>query len=184
MRCCGSAGISPDGEQNKNGRKKGGNRMNIRPYLSHLSCRPFLLVGMLLLTLLLAACDGGGAPSSQSGSGDEEAPVQVVKDFVAALKNRDVDAMMNYISSNEETARYSPEIQNSIDLLEKLNIENEQYTLEENDGTNAKVRLKATVSYAVRGVPLASEEGETIFSLIKLGDRWYIRNIQPVIEQG
>ncbi len=156
--------------------------MNIRPYLSRLSCRPFLLVGVLLLTLLLAACDGG-VPSSQSGSGDEEAPVQVVKDFVAALKNRDVDAMMNYIASNEETARYSPEIQNSIDLLEKLNIENEQYTLEENDGTNAKVRLKATVSYAVRGVPLASEEGETIFSLIKVGDRWYIRNIQPVIEQ-
>lgn len=155
----------------------------VRPYLSRLSCRPFLLVGVLLFMLLLAACDGGGVPSSQSGSGDEEAPVQVVKDFVAALKNRDVDAMMDYITSNEETSRYSPEIQNAIDLLEKLNIENEQYTLEENDGTNAKVRLKATVSYAVRGVPLASEEGETIFSLIKVGDRWYIRSIQPVIEQ-
>lgn len=131
------------------------------------------------MLVLLVGCSG-----ITPTTGSDEAPVQVVKQFVSALRSKNASKMVEYLANNEAIGGYAPELQTTMDLLQTMNIENEQYTLQENDGTNAKVKMTATISYAVRGVPLVTQQGDAIFSLINVADQWLIRNIEPVLPEG
>lgn len=136
------------------------------------------MTSILLLVTLLAGC-GGIVPATEKR--DNEAPVLTVKQFIAALRSKDATQMLEHVARDETIGSYVSELQIALNLLQTLNIEDEQYTLLENDGTNAKVKMTAKVAFAIRGVPLLSQQGEVIFSLRRVGDQWLIWNVEPVL---
>jgi hypothetical protein len=154
----------------------------------HMAIRQWLLVlvgGVMLL--LVAACGGGGetgeAEQPSLAGGDTEAPVQVVREFVAATQEQDVNKLLSLIEPSNEVQGMGAELRAQTGLIGQLDYQNETYTLEENNGQEAKVRFTADVTFGVQGAEPVSQPAEMVFNVVKIDENWYIRNVVPVIEE-
>ncbi|NJN67569.1 MAG: hypothetical protein HC884_13075 [Chloroflexaceae bacterium] len=150
--------------------------MSIRQRLS-------VLVGGMMALLLLAACGGGSGSGDQPPAAeDTEAPVQVVREFVAATQAKDVNKLLSLIEPSNAVQGMGAELRAQTGLIGQLDYQNETYTLEEHTGQEAKVRFTADVTFAVQGAEPVSQAAEMVFNLVKVNESWYIRNVVPVIE--
>jgi hypothetical protein len=141
------------------------------------------LVLWIAVMLVLAACGKTGDGGATKGN-DDEGAVQVVKDFIAATKDGDVTTVISLIEPNEDLdpKGMSAELRTYTSMIEDMDMENETYTLEKNDGKEATVRFTTTVSFSVLGGPKVEQDTESLFTVVRSKDRWYIRDMQPVME--
>jgi hypothetical protein len=137
----------------------------------------------IAVMLVFVACGKTGDGSAPAGN-DDEAAVQVVKDFITATKESDVTTVIRLIEPNDDLdpKGMSAELRTYASMIEQMDMENETYTLEKNNGKEATIRFTSTVSFSVLGGPKVVQEVETLFTVVKIKDRWYIRDMQPVME--
>ena len=107
-------------------------------------------------------------------------PVQVVQNFVAAVEARDVSRMLSYIEPTDIKRQISPELRSYMEYITDLQFNDETYTLLDNDGSIAHVRLTGTVRYTVDYGTVYSGERpfDTVFELVLLEGAWYLRSLQ------
>jgi hypothetical protein len=113
-------------------------------------------------------------------------PVQVVQNFVAATEVRDVSLMLSYIEPTDLKRQISPELRSYMEYITDLRFDDETYTLVDNNGSIAHVRLTGIVRYTVDYGSVYSGERpfDTIFELVLLEGAWYLRSLQlPELEQ-
>lgn len=145
------------------------NSKRIREYYEQLWCSPFL-VAMCLACLLLVGC-GASEPI------DNEAPVQTVRDFVAAWEARDTSQILSLVEPAEWRDEISPEVRSYTGLLAALEFENPTYTLVENTGENAQVQFQSLVRYTLQDQRSGEVEIDVILELVKVEKNWYLQNL-------
>jgi hypothetical protein len=126
-------------------------------------------VGMILM-LALGAC------SRTSSSADNDPPKKVVQSFVAAIEQRNASKLLNLIEPADWRKDIGPELRSDMSYLEKDNFRDPQYTVVDNTGELAHVRLVSTMEYEVQGVPPAEQQLDLLFEVVKLDGEWYLRN--------
>ncbi|MDW8147070.1 MAG: hypothetical protein RMJ48_12395 [Roseiflexaceae bacterium] len=113
-------------------------------------------------------------------------PVQTVQNFVAATEARDVSQMLSYIEPTDLKRQIGPELRSYMEYITNLRFDNETYTLVDNDGSIAHVRLTGIVRYTVDYGSISSGERpfDAVFELVLLEGAWYLRSLQlPELEQ-
>ncbi|MCS6938803.1 MAG: hypothetical protein RMJ55_18790 [Roseiflexaceae bacterium] len=113
-------------------------------------------------------------------------PVQTVQNFVAATEARDVSQMLSYIEPTDLKRQISPELRSYMEYITDLRFDNETYTLVDNNGSIAHVRLTGIVRYTVDYGSIVSGERpfDAVFELVLLEGAWYLRSLQlPELEQ-
>jgi hypothetical protein len=128
-----------------------------------------VLVALLLL-LALAACTQGAS------SEDNEAATQVVRSFVAAVEDRDASRIINLIEPADWRKDIGPELRSYVSFLERAEFRNPQYTVIDNTGDLAHIRLVSTMEYKIKGVPSDEQQWDLTFEVVKLDGTWYLRN--------
>ncbi len=145
------------------------------------------LIGLLFILTLVGCSDtsSNGGRDGEPAMSDDEAAVQVVKDFITASKDGDVEQIIDLMEPSEDLDPKSMymELQTATSMMEQVDTENEEYTLEENDGKKAKVLYKANISFAVKGGPQLQQEVESLFTVVKQDNQWYVRTMRPVTEE-
>jgi hypothetical protein len=141
--------------------------MRVHQYLS------VAVVGLLLV--VLAAC---GAESTA----DDEAPVQVVQEFIAAVEEGDSTRALELMEPNEWTPQMAAEWRISSSMVDTLEFQNATYELEETEGDVAHVRFSSLVSYGLQGSAPAEQQMEGVFEVVNIDGEWYIRNMRPEVE--
>lgn len=132
--------------------------------------RQWLMIGLVLgISMLLAACSG------QPSAADNEAAIQVAKDFVAAVEKRDPSAMLDLIEPTDWRREMGPELRSYIGYLQSITFQNQEYSLVDNTGEIAHVRLVSTMEYALEGTGTAKQDIDLNFELVKLDGTWYVR---------
>lgn len=132
--------------------------------------RQGLIAGLLLwLSLVLLGC------ASQPSEADNEAAIQVVKNFVAAVEKRDPSAMLNVIEPTEWRREIAPELRSYIGYIQRIAFQNPQYSLIDNTGELAHVRLVSSMEFALEGAEPAKQDVDLTFELVKLDGTWYLR---------
>lgn len=113
-------------------------------------------------------------------------PVQTVQNFIAATEARDVSQMLSYVEPTDLKRQISPELRSYMEYITELQFDGETYTLLDNNGSIAHVRLTGTVRYTVDYGSVYSGENpfDTVFELVLLEGAWYLRSLQlPELEQ-
>lgn len=113
-------------------------------------------------------------------------PVQTVQNFIAATEARDVSRMLSYVEPTDLKRQISPELRSYMEYITELQFDGETYTLLDNNGSIAHVRLTGTVRYTVDYGSVYSGENpfDTVFELVLLEGAWYLRSLQlPELEQ-
>jgi hypothetical protein len=146
------------------------------------------LIGLLLILTLVGCTETsnkGRGGDEEPAMSDDEAAVQVVKDFITASKDGDVEQIINLMEPDEnlDTKGMYMELQTATSMMEQVDTENEEYTLQENNGKKAEVLYKASVSFAVKGGPQLQQEVESLFTVVKQDGEWYIRTMRPITEE-
>jgi hypothetical protein len=128
--------------------------------------KQIVLIGMV--GLLLGAC---GAPP------DGQAPVAVVQRFVAGLEARDVAQILAQLPPDQPKRQIAPEIRAYLSVVERMQFREPVYTVLENNGSSARVRLTATLEYTLRGVAPRERPIEAEFDVVRTGEVWYLDGI-------
>jgi hypothetical protein len=128
-------------------------------------CSPWLLA-----CALLAAC-GGATPA------DDEAAVQVVRDFVAAWEAGDTSSVLTLIEPAEWREEIGPEVRAYTGRIEQLRFENPSYELVDNTGEVAHVRLRGTLNYRLRESGTGEQEVDILVEVAKIDGSWYVRGV-------
>ncbi|GIV99515.1 hypothetical protein [Roseiflexus sp.] len=147
------------------------------------SRRTMLVAGIAVLAVAGIALWWFTRPSDPMS---DPRPVQTVQNFVAATEARDVSRMLSYVEPTDLKRQISPELRSYMEYITDLQFKNETYTLVDNNGSIARVRLTGTVRYTVDYGSVYSGERsfDTIFELVLLEGTWYLRSLQlPELEQ-
>ena len=128
-------------------------------------------VGMILM-LALGAC------ARTTSSTDNDPPKRVVQSFVAAIEQRNASRLLNLIEPADWRKDIGPELRSYMSYLEKAHFRDPQYTVVDNTGELAHVRLVSTMEYEVQGVPPAEQQLDLLFEVVKLDGEWYLRNFE------
>lgn len=129
------------------------------------------LIGGLLIWVSLVLLGCSGEPSAA----DNEAAIQVVKNFVAAVEKRDPSAMLDVIEPTEWRREIAPELRSYIGYIQSISFQDPQYSLIDNTGELAHVRLVSSMEYALEGTETAKQDIDLTFELVKLDGTWYLR---------
>lgn len=111
-------------------------------------------------------------------STDDEAPRQVVRSFVTAIEDRDASRVLNLIEPADWRKDIGPELRSYVSYLERVQFRDPQYTVVDNTGTLAHVRLVSQMEYEIKGVPPAEQHWDLVFEVVKLDGTWYLRNFE------
>lgn len=107
-------------------------------------------------------------------------PAAVVQAFSAAIAARDVTQMLSYVEPTVFRREIGPELRAYIEYLDSAQFDDSSYTLVDNDGQRAHVRWKAKLHYQLNlGSQVTSgvQPIDTLVELVKIGDDWYLRDI-------
>jgi len=113
-------------------------------------------------------------------------PVQVVQQFVAATEARDVSRMLEFVEPTDLKRQISPELRAYMEYVTGLQFDDSTYTLVDNDGVTAHVRLTGTVRYTIDygTVHSGTSPVDSLFELVMLEGSWYLRGMTlPEIER-
>lgn len=132
--------------------------------------RQWLIIGLVLaIGMVLAACSG------KPSEADNEAAIQVAKDFVAAVEKRDPSAMLALIEPTDWRREIAPELRSYMGYVQSITFQNPEYSLIDNTGELAHVRLVSSMEYALEGTGTAKQDVDLTFELVKLDGTWYLR---------
>ena len=125
-----------------------------------------------LVLLALVACSDTANPA------DDQAATQVVKSFVTAVEDRNASGMLNLIEPADWRKDIGPELRSYVSYLKSAEFHDPQYTVIDNTGDLAHVRLVSTMEYEIEGVPPAEQPWNLVFEVVKLDGTWYLRNFE------
>ncbi|NJK80719.1 MAG: hypothetical protein HC876_13510 [Chloroflexaceae bacterium] len=126
----------------------------------------YILIGVLVG--VLAGCAARGA---------DEAPVQTVRDFLAAWEARDVDAIFNLIEPAPWRREIGPELRSYAGLVEEVAFVNPKYTVLEQSAAQASVQVETTVRYTLRGGRSGERDLNVIVDVVQRDGQWYVRGL-------
>lgn len=133
------------------------------------SCCRLLATSVLLL---LAAC---AAPSATAL--DDEAAIEAVQAFVAALEARDPSAVLDTLEPADWRYEIGPELRSYMSYIEALEFQDPTYEVLANDGTTAEIRLRADLRYQLRDLEPSERAIDTVFELVQIDGEWYMRSL-------
>lgn len=134
-------------------------------HMRHMLSRP-LIVSLLVL---LAACS--------MASVDNDAPVQVVREFVAAWEENDTSKILRLIEPSDWRMEMGPEIRSYTGMVDHLEFADPTYTLVDNTGDLAHVRLTSTVQYTLRDGNTGNLDIDVLLEVVRIDDAWYLRSL-------
>jgi hypothetical protein len=111
----------------------------------------------------------------------DQRPVEVVQLFVAAIEARDVTEMLRYVEPTMIRREISPEVRAYMEYAETIRFENPGFTLLDNNGRLAHVRLTANLHYRVNlgsTVKAGTQPVDTTVELTRLEGAWYLRGVR------
>jgi hypothetical protein len=148
-----------------------------RPPLGSLPGRRLPVLGAVVA--LLAGIALGAVWWIQRPEADTR-PVEVVRNFAAALEARDVSAMLALLEPSDLTRQLSPELRIYVEYLRKIDFQDDTYELLANDGVHAQVRWTATMRYTIDiGREITGEHPvDSIVRLTKLEGSWYLSSVE------
>lgn len=127
-------------------------------------------IGMLALVCLLFV--GCAQPV------DNEGPVAVVRQFVGALEARDPSAIIALLEPTEWRAEIGPELRSYLGYLEALDLREEAYTVAENSGDTALVRVTGTLSYTLEEGASGEIPVDLQLQVVRIDGIWYLRDLE------
>lgn len=131
------------------------------------------LAGISCLWLLVALVSG-----CANKAVDNEAPVETVRQFIAALEDRDVSAMIDLLEPTDWRKEIGPELRSYLGYVKTLELRDEQYTVERNDGQKATVRLTGTLSYALADDASGERPIDLAIDLVEVDGQWYMHSLE------
>lgn len=129
------------------------------------------LLAALVLVTLLTGC----------AAADDAGPLQLARDFVAAWEDLDVTRALNLMEPDDYDWRREimPEMRSYISGVTALKFVEPTYTMVDNNGELAHVRVAATVAYTLENNVVGDLDLDMVLEVVKLDDgRWYLRNVQ------
>lgn len=110
---------------------------------------------------------------------DNQGPVLAVERFVAALEQRDPSAIIDQLEPTEWRKEIGPELRSYLSHIAEIAISDEAYTVEQNDGELAVVRLTGTLSYTLAESEVSGERPVDLqIEVVRVGDTWYLRGLE------
>lgn len=140
------------------------------------NCRWWQFVAMIGMVVLVGM---GCAPAAP-----DDAPVQHVQQVVAAWEVGDTEAILAAIEPTEWRREISPEIRQYTGLIRQLTFVEPQYTLLDNDGTVAHVRVESRVVYELQDGRSGEQSLRLIVETVHYDGAWYIRGIDTSGSSG
>jgi uncharacterized membrane protein YvbJ len=108
-------------------------------------------------------------------------PIAVVEGFVKAVEERNASAMLSFMVPTEQKREIGPEIRAYLSYIERIQFQNSQYSLLDNNGQVAHVRWTADMQYELN---LGDEQRsgtnavDMTFELVFFEGSWYLQRIQ------
>lgn len=110
---------------------------------------------------------------------DNQGPVLAVERFVAALEQRDPSAIIDQLEPTEWRKEIGPELRSYLGHIAEIDLRDESYTVEQNDGDLAVVRLTGTLSYTLSESGVSGERPADLqIEVVRVGDTWYLRGLE------
>jgi hypothetical protein len=109
-------------------------------------------------------------------------PVEVVKGFVAAVEAKDASRMLSFAVPTNVKKEIGPEVRAYLEYVESISFGDARYTLIDNDGERAHVRLTATMHYKLNlgdEAKSGDKPVDTTYELTKFEDAWYLSSVTP-----
>jgi limonene-1,2-epoxide hydrolase len=126
---------------------------------------------LLLWALLLVAC----APQPP----DNEGPVRVVEAFVAALEARDASAIIALLEPSDWREEIGPELRSYLGHVTALDMRDARYSVSENAGDSAVVRVVGTLAYTLADGGASGERAVDLrIEVARVDGAWYLRQLQ------
>lgn len=122
--------------------------------------------GLLLVVL------GCGAPAAP-----DDGPVRLVQQVAAAWEAGDSTTILNSIEPSAWRREIGAEIRQYTGIIQSLALDDPTYTLLNNDGTLARVRLEARLRYSLRDGRTGTQPLNLIIETVQLDGTWYIRQL-------
>lgn len=135
-------------------------------------------LGWLVLVGLVGLSGLGGLGACGTPAADDAAPVETVRAFVAAWEDHDTTRILELIEPADWRMQIGPEVRAYTGQIETLAFVDPSYTLLENDGSTARVRVQAHVEYALRGQAPGAFDLDVVVILVNLDGQWYLRNVE------
>jgi hypothetical protein len=107
---------------------------------------------------------------------DDAAPRRVVERFVEALEDRDASALLALIEPADWRREIGPELRSYVGYVQRISFRRPTYTVESNNGDEARVRFVATLEYEIEGVEPGEQPVDIIFEVVRLDGTWYVRS--------
>lgn len=132
---------------------------------------------IVLLAFALAAC---------GQQADPQAPVAVVRQFVAGLEARDAEGVLALLPPTAIRRQVAPELRVYLGVVERLAFREPVYELVANDGRAARVKLTAAFEYGLRGGQSGAHPVTVEFDLVNQDGVWYLDTIAwpPIGQEG
>ncbi len=128
-------------------------------------------VGMMILMLVLMV-------TGCTAAATDDAPVRLVQSVVAAWESGDAAAILSAIEPAPWRREIAPEVRQYTGLMRQLTFVDPQYTLLDNNGTIAHVRLESTLVYALQDGRSGEQPLHLIVETVQDDGVWYIRKIE------
>ena len=146
------------------------NNMQQPSGLGHNIYRKLLpLILCMLSVAWLSGCSFGAAV-------DDEGPRQVVRSFVEALEARDAGRLLDLIEPADWRKEIGPELRSYVAYIETLSFRDPQYTVMDNTGDQAHVRLVSTLEYTIKDVKPGEQKVDLVFEVVRIDGIWYLRS--------
>lgn len=130
---------------------------------------PGNLAVLLAAILVLAGC---GPTAAQ-----DEAAIQVVRDFVAAWEAGDTSAVLALVEPADWRREMGPELRAYTGRIDQLQLANAAYSLLDNDGQVARVRLTGSLSYTLHDGVSGEHELDAVVEVVQVEGAWYVRGL-------
>src|SRR5262245_55150584 len=112
----------------------------------------------------------------------DQRPIQVVKDFVAALEAKDASKALALVVPTDIKKEIGPEVRAYLEYVESLTFSDANYQLLDNDGERAHVRWTANMHYKLNlgsEVRSGDKPVDTVYELINFEGAWYLQGVTP-----
>jgi hypothetical protein len=109
---------------------------------------------------------------------DNAGPADAARRFVAALESRDTGAIMDLLEPSDWRKEIGPELRSYLGLISALNLRDASYTVTQNDGASAQVRITGTLAYTLAESGTSGERPvDLLVETVRVGGAWYLHSL-------